>query len=158
MIDGNALYEKLGRGKFIKWLKDNQEPGLVLRDAQIGGFEYAGQIKMRGLDLRAADLARSCFSYVNMRNSDLSGGMFLDTDLKGACLQGSTIANADFSSADLRDADLRRCKITNTVFTHAQLHNARFDGSTLDRVDFRNTSLRRYMLKDCTENGCRFSG
>ncbi len=60
---------------------------------------------------------------------------FVDTDLRGAALDGLFLDGADFDGADLRGADLRQSNLTGANFYGADVAGADFSGADLNEAE-----------------------
>jgi uncharacterized protein YjbI with pentapeptide repeats len=106
--------------------------------------------------------AESRLSDVNLRNADLRGADFQETELSGvdfsgANLQQARFTNIDFESplsfrgidargarfmlADLSEADFSGADLSWTIFRNARLCGADFCGANLSVADLRSTDL-----------------
>lgn len=104
-------------------------------------------VRLKGADLRARDLARSDLTNVDLRAADLAGADLSESvldyadlssaDLGGADLKGASLVETSLWNTDVRGADLRG--VRNLVM--ANLKRATFDRDTVWPAGLDPTSL-----------------
>ena len=117
-------------------------------------------LKLRGRDLRHAQLERSDLHQADFTSALLDHAKLAGADLRGVLLQcpdlGATrleragsrslcpsAIGADFSKARLEDAKLSGTNLSGAVFAYARLEGADLTDATLVGVDFSNAKLDR---------------
>lgn len=78
----------------------------------------------------------------DLRDADLSGVDFVDTDLREADLRGADLSGASLVDADLRDADLTGADLTGANLTDADLRGADLTDTALSGANLTDADLR----------------
>jgi Pentapeptide repeats (8 copies) len=153
---------------------DNKRKGSLIRflyESHLIASNTKACIKLRGADLRGADLsnfhldgadfreANFCganLNGVNFNGALLCGVSFCHANLNGATLRGADLNRADLSSATLHGASLERAKLTHanlidtslfqTDFTRADLSEALVNGAKCDHTIFEETVISQIQL------------
>lgn len=99
----------------------------------------------------AADLRLAAFSRATMRDCDLSGSAFAETNCVAAML-----TNIDFQRASLLDVQLDKSQLTACDFRGADLTGVTAIGSRFERCDFRGAKLDLAIFAVAETLGCTF--
>jgi uncharacterized protein YjbI with pentapeptide repeats len=115
--------------------------------AIIGGQTNYSRIDLKGRSFAGQDLTGGVFVSSEMRGVDFSGanltnalltmGVLLKTNLSGANLTGALADRATFDEADL----------TNAILVEATLTRSRFYGATITGADFTDALIDRSQAK-----------
>lgn len=81
------------------------------------------------------------FSWVDLRNADLSGSDFSGIQLYHANLAGANLTRTNLSKADLRRANLTGASLTGTNFMASNLARANLDRATVTAALFLGSTL-----------------
>lgn len=92
--------------------------GTQFERCRFGAFEAVGG-SWRFVRLPGADLRKTTFRRVDLREADLSGARFGGATLHHLDLLGAELHETDFTGADLRGSDLSTFDLTTTVVRNA---------------------------------------
>jgi uncharacterized protein YjbI with pentapeptide repeats len=92
--------------------------------------------QLDGANLGVQEGNRPILRGINLANAYLSGAIFVNSCLEGACLRGANVDNAVFDFADLRGADLFGLNGEHSSFEHADLRQANLGSANLPNADF----------------------
>jgi len=94
--------------------------------------------KLRGADLRGAELGAAVFRDVDLRGAVLRNAVAGAMTTHGASFAGSDLTDINFRCADLFDADFSKAKLAGASLNGANLTSTRgLDTVDLDEVDMR---------------------
>jgi len=96
--------------------------------------------------------------HVALRECDLSGFDFSDSDLVGARFTQSKLTNTKFNRSDLSGADFFNSKCDHPIFSGATLTGAEFTYAVLSHADFSNAKLQSASFQDADLSNANFSG
>jgi uncharacterized protein YjbI with pentapeptide repeats len=116
-------------------LRNAKLKGVDLRDAELfrARLDLA---ELAGADLRGAKMVEVRFSFTDLRNADLSGA-----DLSGAYSMGADVRNAVFRGSSQHYQRFNNADARGADFSSAKLSRALFFGSDLRGASFRNAGL-----------------
>ncbi len=116
-------------------LRNAKLKGVDLRDAELfrARLDLAD---LAGADLRGAKMVEARFSFTDLRNADLSG-----VDLSGAYSMGADVRNAVFRGSSHHYQRFNNADARGADFGSAKLSRALFFGSDLRGASFRNADL-----------------
>ena len=116
-------------------LRNAKLKGVDLRDAELfrARLDLAD---LEGADLRGAKMVEARFSFTDLRNADLSGA-----DLSGAYSMGADVRNAVFRGSSHHYQRFNNADARGADFSSAKLSRALFFGSDLRGASFRNAGL-----------------
>lgn len=124
--------------------------------AYLGSTDFENSA-FHGTDLTRATLRGSFLlcdlSNAKLGDSDLSGSVFLSSNMSGANLRGARLSNCDLRSVDFRGADL-----TGADLSGADLRGAQFGDANLENANLRGVNLVGVSLADANGNGPNVRG
>jgi uncharacterized protein YjbI with pentapeptide repeats len=115
---------------------------------------YAADLS--GSDLSQASAHFVCFGRANLAHASLEGGLFFESDFRGASLQAANMRKiqaagarfdsrnfepSDLSMADLSDANLEGARLDRAQFRGANLRGANLSGANLTRAGLEQAAL-----------------
>lgn len=130
-------------------------------------------LMLGGSTLDGANLARTDFTYTDLRNSSFKSAnfekaMLIRSSLASSVLNGANLTKveayrSDFSEADMENAKLvsaemqrtnfSSAKLTGTDFSKAELGRANFEGALLTGTKFTKSNLSRARFEGATFEG-----
>lgn len=102
--------------------RDDVEKGMKSKTS----FEGAN---LKGMDLKDLDLSGGMFRNANFRYADLTNTNLSDADLSGASLRHAVLVNTNMRGADLTNADLTHADMRGSVMIGARLGHAQVRGA-----------------------------
>ena len=99
---------------------------LTLQVKRLTATDSTYKERLRGADLKGADLTQA-----DLKRSDLRGAVLVDSNFKDTIFRESSFRGADLKNCQFTDADLRNCD-----FTGADLTGCVFRGTNLDESKF----------------------
>jgi uncharacterized protein YjbI with pentapeptide repeats len=84
---------------------------------------------LKGIDLKDLDLSGGIFKNANFRYADLTNTNLSNADLSGASLRHAVLVNTNLRGADLTNADLTHADMRSAVLVGAKLGNAMVHGA-----------------------------
>ena len=99
---------------------------LTLQVKRLTATDSTYKERLRGADLKGADLTQA-----DLKRSDLRGAVLVDSNFKDTIFRESSFRGADLKNCQFTDADLRNCD-----FTGADLSGCVFRGTNLDESKF----------------------
>lgn len=146
------------RGSFREWLSAQGRQGNVV---------------LRNLDLRGADLSDADFGGVTIKGTSLEGAdvsraSFHAAQMDGICLNGVMAADADFSHANMARCHFKGAKLlgagplrhkgrVEVDFTAANLRDTVWDGAHMRNAVFTAADMCGASLKHCEFENTRFN-
>jgi uncharacterized protein YjbI with pentapeptide repeats len=126
--------------------------GTDLRGANLRGMDLSWA-DLRNADLRGADLRETNLSWANARGADLSRADMFQADMSGAELTG-----AKFFKATLSWADMPQANLTGADFGKAVLFQSDLSWASLCRANFSDADLRGANFTDANLSGATLTG
>ncbi len=80
---------------------------------------------LKGIDLKNLDLSGGIFRNANFRYADLTNTNLSNADLSGASLRHAVLVNTNMRGANLTNADLTHADVRGAIMIGAKLGNAR---------------------------------
>lgn len=115
-----------------------------------------------GIVLTLGNQNSSCeinnIKYIDLIETNLSGGLFSDAFMKGVRLSKSNLTEADFSGADLRCAHLWESNSFKTNFSHSKLEGSVFQNAFLQHANFQKANVTNANFSNSDISQADFSG
>ena len=118
-----------------------------MRFAQVGNADFGRST------IRSAYAPFLSGADVNFADADLSGGMFLASDLTGAIFKDADLSGAVFAFADLKGADFSGADLTNAHFVAADLSGTKFAEAKFGNTNMLAARLNPFDLEPAQRAG-----
>jgi len=137
-------------------------PNWTLSHSEMPMIELKDQ-NLRGLDfentdLSYSDLRGSDFKNAKITNVDFTVANLQKTNLSGADLTGTILTGADLSNANLSGTDLSGKDLTGTILTGTSLHGVDLSDVDLSGKDLSNVNLSGSDLRGADLTGADLTG
>jgi uncharacterized protein YjbI with pentapeptide repeats len=138
-----------GKDAWNQWRAANPAASIDLSGINVSASLFAadqlnaeGQVDLRQINLRGANLTHSQFSGVDMTGADCNGA-----DLKNVTFAASNLSHVMFDGADLSHGKFWDGCAPGASFWDAVLEDAVLSGAQLDSANFTNANLCRANLE-----------
>ena len=113
---------------------------------------------MQGANLNAVKSSGAIFSFANLQNTNLAGGVFKsanfeESDLKSSDLREAQFQGASFKKAKLQASDMQKSSFQGANFDDALLHSVLLIDSELQGASLRKTSVQGADLTNVSMQG-----
>lgn len=88
--------------------------------------------RLRGADLRDADLTGADMKRSDLRGSIFLGANFRETNLRECSFRGSDLAESQFTDSDLRGCDFTGADLRGAVFRGTNLEDSKFSAAQVE--------------------------
>ena len=131
------------------------------------------KLRLRGADLRGANLRNMDLSWADLRNADLRGVDLRETNLSWANARGADLSRADLFQSDISGAELTGAKFHKATLSWADMPQANLTGAdfgkavlfqsdlswaNLSRANFSDADLRGANFTDANLSGATLTG
>ncbi len=114
--------------------------------------------KLRGTDLRGANLRSMDLSWADLRNADLRGADLRETNLSWANARGADFSRADLFQTDMSGAELTGAKFSKAILSWADMPQANLDGADFGKSILFQSDLSWANLSDANFGGADLRG
>lgn len=108
---------------------------------------YVSIVDISNLNLRGADLTGSVFVTSNLLNADFSNANLTNAyaisnpNFSGSLFISARIVNADFEATELTATNFTKADLSNSNFRSSDLSNAKLNSAIANNVDFTQATL-----------------
>jgi len=137
-------------------------PRLTLQRSRFQDIEMVGSklkflrlidARLDHCDLANVDWSQSTFNRIELVNCRMTGGSFIDSEIKDASFQDCKIDLAQFRVCAFKD-----CRFLNCNLREADFYEANLEGIVFSGCDLRGVQLYGANLKGADFRGCQLEG
>lgn len=114
-------------------------------------------LMLGGSTLDEANLARTDFTYTDLRNSSFKSANFEKAMLIRSSLASSTLTGANFTKVEAYRSDFSEADIENAKFISAEMQRTNFSSAKLTGTDFSKAELGRADFEGAALTGTKFT-